>query len=67
MQHDWMIDVLTDLQSFAKQNEFRRLSEHLEDVIHIAAAEIAAKECVRTPREQNEPEDTGLHRSHRSC
>lgn len=41
MGQDWMIDVLTDLRSFAQQNGMATLSEQLDDTILVAAAEIA--------------------------
>jgi hypothetical protein len=37
---DWVLDVLADLRTFAKQNEFSRLAEQLDDSILIAAADL---------------------------
>ncbi|MCC6306411.1 MAG: hypothetical protein IT545_14620 [Rhodobacteraceae bacterium] len=42
MQHDWIIDVLTDLAAFAQQNGMAALAEQLEDSKLIAAGELAA-------------------------
>lgn len=40
MAHEWVMDVLTDLQSFAKSNDLNELAEHLQEAGLIAAAEI---------------------------
>jgi hypothetical protein len=40
MQHDWMIDVLSDLRTFAENHKMGRLAEHLEDSILMAASEM---------------------------
>lgn len=42
MRQDWVLDVLTDLKSFAQQNGMFTLAEHLDDTLIVAAAEIAA-------------------------
>jgi len=41
MEHDWILDVLTDLRSFAKDNDFLTLAAQLEDTHLVAAIEIA--------------------------
>ncbi|GLQ34501.1 hypothetical protein GCM10007939_07840 [Amylibacter marinus] len=43
MKHEWMIDVLSDLQNFAKQHDLDRLAEHIEDTLLVAASELAAQ------------------------
>ncbi len=40
MVHEWVLDVLADLQSFAQSNDLDDLAAHLEKAGHIAAAEI---------------------------
>lgn len=50
MSHDWMIDVLADLRSFAQQNGFHDLAEHLDDTILVAVTEINSD---RGPLTQN--------------
>ena len=40
MNADWVLDVLADLRTFARQNQFVRLSEQLDDSILIAAEEL---------------------------
>lgn len=40
MNADWVLDVLADLRTFAKQNQFTRLAEQLDDSILIAAADL---------------------------
>lgn len=41
MSKDWIIDVLTDLRTFAHLNELPSLAEHLDDTVLVAAAELA--------------------------
>jgi hypothetical protein len=41
MQYDWILDVLTDLKTFAKSNGLPALAEQLDDTSLLAAAEIA--------------------------
>jgi hypothetical protein len=43
MSRDWMIDVLTDLHRYARINGMARLSEQLEDSIHVAAMDMASE------------------------
>lgn len=40
MQHDWILDVLADLQQFASANGLNTLAEQLEDTTLIAAADL---------------------------
>lgn len=40
MRNDWILDVLADLQNFARTNELTVLAEQLGDTKLIAAAEI---------------------------
>lgn len=44
MKHDWMIDVLADLRTYALNHNMSNLSEHLEDSIMIAASDMTASE-----------------------
>lgn len=41
MRHDWILGVLSDLQTFAKANGLKALGEQLDDTRLIAMAEIA--------------------------
>ncbi|WP_390910938.1 hypothetical protein [Pseudosulfitobacter sp. SM2401] len=41
MRSDWILDVLTDLKTFARSNELMALAEQLEDTAIVAMAEIA--------------------------
>ena len=43
-QHDWILDVLVDLKSFATANDLGALAEQLDDTMLIAVAEIASME-----------------------
>jgi hypothetical protein len=42
MRSDWILDVLTDLKTFATSNELPVLAEQLDDTAIVALAEIAA-------------------------
>ena len=42
MQNEWILDVLTDLRTFAHQNGLGDLAEHLDDTRLVAAAELAS-------------------------
>jgi len=42
MRSDWIIDVLTDLKTFARANSMPALAEQLDDTTIVAMAEIAA-------------------------
>ena len=52
MQNEWILDVLSDLKTFACQNGHSTLAEHLDDMRIVAATELtvesegnAAHEC----------------------
>lgn len=42
MQHDWILDVLADLKTFATANGLPALAEQLEDTRLVAMAEVAS-------------------------
>lgn len=42
MGHDWIIDVLADLRSFARENDLPLLHQQLEDAGLVAQIEIAS-------------------------
>ena len=42
MRSDWILDVLSDLKSFATANDLPVLAEQLDDTAIVALAEIAA-------------------------
>jgi len=42
MRSDWILDVLTDLKTFARANDLPALAEQLDDTAIVAMAEIAA-------------------------
>ena len=42
MQHEWVLDVLADLKTFALANNLPALAEQLDDTKLVAAAEIAS-------------------------
>ena len=41
MPHQWIIDVLTDLQGFARQNDMPDLAQHLDQTLALATAELS--------------------------
>jgi len=43
MNDKWIIDVLSDMKAFARQNDLPALADQLEDAALVAAAEIASK------------------------
>lgn len=43
MGHDWILDVLTDLKSFAGANDLPSLAAHLDEATLVARAEIASR------------------------
>ena len=60
MQHDWIIDVLSDLRTFADNHSLGRLTEQLDDTILMAAAEIKCFDGARVAVGCDEPEDNRL-------
>lgn len=42
MGHNWIIDVLADLESFAQQNELPMLADQIGQAALVATAEITA-------------------------
>lgn len=40
MAQDWIIEVLGDLQGFAKANDLPALADHLDEAIVVATAEL---------------------------
>ncbi len=43
MGHDWILDVLTDLETFARSNGLPTLAAQLDEVHLIAQAEMASR------------------------
>ena len=43
MNHEWILDVLTDLGAYARKHDLRALAEQLDDTRHVASAEIATR------------------------
>ncbi|WP_425040800.1 hypothetical protein [Primorskyibacter sp. S187A] len=43
MQHDWILDVLADLKTYAQTNGLSQVAEQLEDTRIVAMAEIASE------------------------
>ncbi len=60
-RHDWILDVLADLKTFALSAELTKLAEQLDDTALIALAEIASVE-EGTKRQANAQDpDLGTH------
>lgn len=49
MGHDWILDVLADLRSYAAQNDLHALSEQADEALRVARAELAAQRLHRPP------------------
>lgn len=43
MQHEWMLDVLADLRSYALSNGLAAVAEQLEDTRIVAMTEVASR------------------------
>lgn len=43
MQHDWILDVLADVRTYAEQNRMTKLAEHIRQAELLAQMEIAAQ------------------------
>ena len=54
MTNDWILDVLTDLRSFARANGLPKLAEQLDDTALLAACELASMPEGRDVRGANE-------------
>ena len=57
MRHDWIFDVLTDLRSYALQNELRDLAEKVEIALRTARRDVAAAHRAEA---EDEAGDDGL-------
>ncbi len=42
MEHDWILDVLSDLRTYAERNHLPRLADQLSDTTLLAALEISS-------------------------
>ena len=63
MSQEWIVDVLSDLKSFARQNGMDSLAEQLDDTMMVAAAELA--QSVKgdlTTLDDHAPRVTHIHR-----
>lgn len=54
MGQEWIIDVLADLKTFAKQNELPLLAVQLEETALVASAEIATRVEATSPITQGD-------------
>ena len=59
MQNEWILDVLTDLRSFAETNALPQLAEHLDDAKLIASAEIAIRDERSATSGHGDKQNTG--------
>ncbi len=48
MKYNWILDVITDLETFAAANDLQHLAAELSHVKQVAAADIAGKEAQET-------------------
>jgi len=49
MGHEWILDVITDLRAFAKQNELPILAAQLDESALVASAEIRTAVGTNSP------------------
>jgi hypothetical protein len=61
MRSDWILDVLTDLKTFARANELTALAEQLDDTAIVAMAEIAALKEKQHRRTDDSDHEVGTH------
>jgi hypothetical protein len=61
MRSDWILDVLTDLKTFARANNMPILAEQLDDSAIVAMAEIAAMKEVDNAQRHDGDTAVGSH------
>ena len=68
LRNEWILDVLTDLSTFAHQNGMRALAEQIDDTRIVAAAELVSSgegsrnhEHATAPAAGHDPGGTGTH------
>ena len=61
MQNDWILDVLADLKTFARQNGLSSLASQLDDTQVVAAVEIASVAEGQTDHERGPAQAVGNH------
>lgn len=49
MRHDWIIDVLSDLQDYARRNDLAELALKVDEALAAARREIAAADADAPP------------------
>ncbi len=72
MKHDWILDVIADLATFAQENGLQALAEQLEDAKLVAATEMSQSQAQeRNGRAGfaagNATQVGNLHRTHGGC
>ena len=64
MTNDWILDVLADLQSFARKNELAALERQLVIAANVAAKELASSHLIAPGAAQGDVGHAGiLHRA----
>jgi hypothetical protein len=61
MQSDWILDVLTDLKTFAILNGLPAFAEQLDDTALVALAEISAQKARTGPHKHGVEQNSGSH------
>ena len=59
MSQDWMINVLLDLREFSARNGLDRLTEQLDDTIHVAVAETTLQTPAQAARTEKHASTDG--------
>jgi len=63
MQHDWMIDVLSDLRTYARNHEMGKLEEQLDGIILTVTKDIKLAQDMKATLGPNEQKDNTLFRT----
>lgn len=61
MKYDWIIDVITDLETFSCANNMQALAAELAELKLLAAVEIATKEAHEANRKDSAAGRHGPH------
>ena len=61
MKNDWILDVLTDLKEFARNNSLGALAEQLDDALLIGATELMSAEGSVHGAHNGDAKNAGTH------
>ncbi len=61
MRNEWILDVLTDLKTFARTNGMPTLAEQLDDTVIVALAEAATQDETKADMRYGEEPIVGTY------